>query len=268
MSQGQPRSPQAGGDSQQQRDPIKYGDVFSVSGELVSQPVLSQDAAVMQSAETRSYGQTQKGGPAAAMQSAADTNERAGLTGHFDTSDVAGDQGVTVTEVDTPGARVFTESAGGQVVGQHVDQPTPVVRGNEGCAVQQAASISIGEALEATAQAAGDKSVDQSDAAAIQAAEVRATGCNVMTLGGVASTAQSAAALNTQIERDEDKVKLADVLTNATVKLPADKTATRQDAEGVVSAELRNNPNLSTHPGGVAAAVTAAARLNERTGGS
>jgi len=39
---------------------------------------------------------------------------------------------------------------------------------------------------------------------------------------------------------------------------------TRQDAEGVVSAELRNNPNLSTHPGGVAASITAAARLNER----
>lgn len=44
----------------------------------------------------------------------------------------------------------------------------------------------------------------------------------------------------------------------------ADKAATRQDAEGVASAELRNNPNLSTKPGGVAAAVTAAARLNEQ----
>lgn len=39
---------------------------------------------------------------------------------------------------------------------------------------------------------------------------------------------------------------------------------TRQDAEGVVTAELRNTPNLSTHPGGVAASVTAAARLNEK----
>lgn len=49
----------------------------------------------------------------------------------------------------------------------------------------------------------------------------------------------------------------------ATSKLPADKAATQQDAEGVVSAGLRNNPNLVTHPGGVAASVAAAARLNE-----
>lgn len=39
---------------------------------------------------------------------------------------------------------------------------------------------------------------------------------------------------------------------------------TKQDAEGVVSAELRNNPNLSTYPGGVADSVTAAARLNAK----
>jgi hypothetical protein len=38
---------------------------------------------------------------------------------------------------------------------------------------------------------------------------------------------------------------------------------TREDAEGVVSAELRNNPNPVTQPGGVAASVAAAARLNE-----
>lgn len=50
---------------------------------------------------------------------------------------------------------------------------------------------------------------------------------------------------------------------NATIKLPADKEATRQDAEGVVSAELRNNPNVATRPGGVAASVAAAARLNQ-----
>ena len=50
---------------------------------------------------------------------------------------------------------------------------------------------------------------------------------------------------------------------NATARLPADKVVTRQDAEGVMSAELRNNPNVVTHPGGVAASVAAAARLNE-----
>lgn len=50
---------------------------------------------------------------------------------------------------------------------------------------------------------------------------------------------------------------------NATARLPADKAVTRQDAEGVMSAEMRNNPNLATHPGGVASSVAAAARLNE-----
>lgn len=49
----------------------------------------------------------------------------------------------------------------------------------------------------------------------------------------------------------------------ATAKLAADKAVTRQDAEGIASAEQRNNPNVDTHPGGVAASVAAAARLNE-----
>lgn len=38
---------------------------------------------------------------------------------------------------------------------------------------------------------------------------------------------------------------------------------TREDAEGVIGAELRNNPNMSTTPGGVAASMAAAARLNQ-----
>ncbi|KAF8369660.1 hypothetical protein HHK36_032315 [Tetracentron sinense] len=63
--------------------------------------------------------------------------------------------------------------------------------------------------------------------------------------------------------RDQDKTKLADVLNDARAKLPADKAATHEDAEGVVGAELTNNPNLTTYPGGVAEAVVAAARLNQ-----
>lgn len=154
--------------------------------------------------------------------------------------------------------------------------------------VIQQTAITIGEALEATAQTAGDKPVDQSDAAAIQAAEVRATGSNVIIPGGLAATAQSAAAHNASVNRNEEKIRLNEVLTvhsiaefllfkgfifesyadliylqGATAKLPADKAVTRQDAEGVVSAELRNNPNVATHPGGVAASIAAAARLNE-----
>ena len=77
----------------------------------------------------------------------------------------------------------------------------------------QQSKTTIGEALEASAQSAGNKAVDQSDASAIQAAEMRATGTNVITPGGIAATAQSAATYNAQIARDEDKIKLRDVLT-------------------------------------------------------
>ncbi|XP_059649267.1 late embryogenesis abundant protein D-34-like [Cornus florida] len=259
MSQEQPRRPQ-----QAEKEPIKYGDVFQVSGDLVSKPISPQDAAIMQTAETTVFGKTRKGGPAATMQSAATRNERAGLVGHTDVTDVAGDQGVTVTETDLPGTRIITESVADQVVGRYVE-PTPVRQQTVGATGVVQAAVTIGEALEATVRTAGEKSVDQSDAAAIQAAEMRATGSNELTPGGVAAVAQSAASLNADIINEEDKVKLADVLTGAAANLPADKAATRQDAEGVMSAELRNNPTMTTHPGGVAASVAAAARLNERS---
>ncbi|CDP08585.1 unnamed protein product [Coffea canephora] len=124
-------------------------------------------------------------------------------------------------------------------------------------------SITIGEALEAAVLTAGNKPVDYSDAAAIQAAEVRATGRTNIVPGGVAAAAQSAATRNARVTRDEDKTKLADVLSEACTKLPADKPVTRRDAEGVIGAELRNDPNLTTRPGGVAASLAAAARLNQ-----
>ncbi|KAK7391925.1 hypothetical protein VNO78_20349 [Psophocarpus tetragonolobus] len=123
--------------------------------------------------------------------------------------------------------------------------------------------ITIGEALEATVLTAGDKAVEWSDAAAIQAAEVRATGRTNIVPGGVAAAAQSAATLNARATKEEDKTKLADILVDATSKLPADRAATRRDAEGVTGAEMRNDPNLTTHPGGVSASVAAAARLNQ-----
>ncbi|WCJ23777.1 Late embryogenesis abundant protein 31 [Euphorbia peplus] len=260
--QAQPRRPEQGGGvlGQGQEEPIKYGDVFNVSGELAEKPIAPEDANMMQSAETMVFGQTQKGGPAATMQAAATRNERAGLVGHFDASDATTQQGVTVTETDVPGARIVTESVAGQVVGQYVEA-TPV-QGLAAGSVQNA--LTIGEALEAAAQTCGTKLVDQSDAAAIQAAEVRATGSNVIVPGGLSATAQSAASHNAlPTTRDDDKIKLADVLAGASVKLGADKVVTRADAEGVVSAELRNDPNLTTHPGGVAASITAAARLNQ-----
>lgn len=72
--------------------------------------------------------------------------------------------------------------------------------------------ITIGEALEATAMTAGQKPVEWSDAAAIQAAEVRATGRTNIVPGGVAAAAQSAATLNARATKDEEKTKLADIL--------------------------------------------------------
>ncbi|KAI6693245.1 hypothetical protein NL676_020955 [Syzygium grande] len=153
MSQDQPRRPEQG---QAGREPIKYGDAFDVSGDIASKAIAPQDAAMMQTAEAVVFGQTHKGGPAAIMQSAATRNERAGLVGCRDVTDVTMDQGVTVTETDVPGQRIITESVAGQ------------------------SPITFGEALEAAAQMAGEKLVDQSDPAAIQAAEVRATGSNVI----------------------------------------------------------------------------------------
>ncbi|KAL5195075.1 Late embryogenesis abundant protein D-34 [Glycine soja] len=253
MSQEQPRRPKG-------QNPIKYGDIFVVSGDLAQKPVAPEDAAMMQSAEARVLGQTQPGGAASVMQSAATRNEQAGLVGHRDVTDVTGDRGVTVTETKVPGRRIITEAVGGQVVEQYVEA-TPVEAGRSSAIKENA--ITIGEALEATAQTVGQKAVDQSDASAIQAAEVRATGSNVITPGGLAAMAQSAAAYNADCKLDQDKVKLADVLAGATAKLPADKAATLQDAEGVACAEARNNPDATATPGGVAASVAAAARLNE-----
>lgn len=116
-------------------------------------------------------------------------------------------------------------------------------------------------ALQATVLTAGQKVVDQSDAAAIQAAEVRATGQTNIMPGGLAATAQSAAQINAR--STTQKSTLADILSEAAAKLPKDRPVTRQDAEGVMGAELRNNPNISTYPGGVAASVVAAARINQ-----
>lgn len=73
-------------------------------------------------------------------------------------------------------------------------------------------NITIGEALEATALTAGNRPVDYSDAAAIQAAEVRATGRTNIVPGGVAAAAQSAATRNARVAREDDKTKLSEIL--------------------------------------------------------
>ncbi|XP_023906079.2 late embryogenesis abundant protein D-34 [Quercus suber] len=259
MSQEKPRRPR---EKQEQRDyPIRYGDVFEVSGELASKPVAPHVAGLMETAEKTVFGETQMGGTATVMRAAANFNVRAGFVDLEinDPTKVSVAQGVSVTQTDIPGRRIFTESVDRQVVGKYV-QSMPTQEAVLGI-VQS--PITIGEALEATVQSAGAKPVDQSDAAAIQAAEARATGSDTIIPGGIAATAQSAAVFNAKVKREENKIKLGDVITGATAKLPADKVATKQDAEAVRNAEWRNNLNQAPHPGGVAASISAAARLNE-----
>ncbi|KAA8544985.1 hypothetical protein F0562_019798 [Nyssa sinensis] len=89
--------------------------------------------------------------------------------------------------------------------------------------------------------------------------------------GGAASVMQSLATQNDVGVgiTEKDILRGRHIITesvggqDATAKLPADKPVTRRDAEGVIGAELRNDPNLTTRPGGVAASVAAAARLNQ-----
>ncbi|CAI9297247.1 unnamed protein product [Lactuca saligna] len=257
MSQEQPRRPQP-----EDQEPIKYGDVFQVSGEIANKPITPQDAATMQTAENMVLGKIQKGGPAAVMQSAASVNESRGVVSHYDVTSDTGDQGVTVSEAVVAGHHIVTESVGGEVVGQYVgtgtasSPPPPISVGDD--------QVTIGEALEAAAISAGEKPIDQSDAAAVQAAEVRATGRMQVVPGGVAAKAQAAASQNARTMRDEDKTKLGDLLMDASTLLPRDKAVTREDAEKVIGAEIRNQPELATYPGGVSASMAAAARLNQK----
>lgn len=100
---------------EQPRRPIKYGDVFSVEGEIAEMAVAPRDAALMQTAENAMLGQIQKGAAASMMQSAAERNEKGGFVGHDDMTDVAACQGVSITETNLPGRRIITEEIGGQV---------------------------------------------------------------------------------------------------------------------------------------------------------
>ena len=94
-----------------------------------------------------------------------------------------------------------------QAVGQYLARDDAA-----GAGVAGNTKVTIGEALEATALAAGDEPVERSDAAAIQAAEARATGLDANVPGGLAAQAQSAAAANAWAARDVDKTTLGDVL--------------------------------------------------------
>lgn len=112
MSQEQPRR-----GAEDEQEPIKYGEVFvNVKGsELGSKPITPRDAAIMQSAEAQVQGATQKGGPAALMESAAAINERAGLVSHDAVTNLARNEGVTISATNEGRGRVITETLGGQV---------------------------------------------------------------------------------------------------------------------------------------------------------
>lgn len=53
-------------------------------------------------------------------------------------------------------------------------------------------------------------------------------------------------------------------MQNATAKLVADKEVEADDAARVASAETRNKDDKTVRPGGIAASVAAAARLNKQ----
>ncbi|RWW11952.1 hypothetical protein BHE74_00014446 [Ensete ventricosum] len=318
MSQGQPRRTDQGwGEGRDQ--PIKYGDVFPVAGDLAGQTIAPRDAAMMHSAENKALGRTPMGGPASVMESAASRNEQRGLVGHDQFSPISADQGVSVTQTEIPGRpdqHLVTEFVAGQAVGQFVVDPERgdggVPGGGRGGERGQSLGgvstwtdkMTIGEALEAAGRAAGDEPIEMSDAAAIEAAESAATGLKTVLRGGIAAAAQSAATLNARIPRDEDKTKLGDVLQvtsiilpqirplpflaeaaselrrtvvlglnsvhsgygcqDAAMRLPDDREATRVDAERVVRAEMRNNPDVCPRPGGVADSMVSAARFNQQ----
>ncbi|MED6194799.1 hypothetical protein PIB30_031899 [Stylosanthes scabra] len=108
---------------QPQRDEseaFKYGEVFNVSGELGQKPITPTDAATMQSVEGQILGETPKGGPAAVMESAAARNQKAGVVGCKDVTNIAQNEGVTISiDTNESGNHVITETLGGQVVGQY-----------------------------------------------------------------------------------------------------------------------------------------------------
>jgi hypothetical protein len=104
-----------------QQGPIKYGDAFSVTGELAGQPIAPQDAAAVRSAEQSVAGvqvPTEKGGGFSAggfMESAAQYNQAVGAVQPDQASDAAAKQGISITQDPVPGGRIVTEFVAGQV---------------------------------------------------------------------------------------------------------------------------------------------------------
>lgn len=268
MSHGQPTRLQ----EEIKQEPIKYGDVFNVSGDLASETISPQVAANMAAAEFNVLGHAQPGSPAAAMQAAAMINEASAqwLVGRHGIAEMVKDHAVRVTETTAADRRVVTEAVDGQIIGRRVEPDAHFVPMNMGFAAIDDDPITIGEALEVAGISVGDKPVDQNDADAISAAEIRATGERCVRPGGVGATAQSAAALNSHANRIEEMTKLSDVLTDAADKLVEDRAVTKEDAEAVYDAEVHKNSSTQqmmniAEPGGIAASMATTAKLNQET---
>ncbi|KAE8780852.1 late embryogenesis abundant protein D-34-like [Hordeum vulgare] len=253
---------------QEQPEPIQYGHVFAVTGDLAVQAIAPRDAEAMRTAEESVQGvqvpQASGGGfsAAVAMETAAAYNQAVGAVRPGQASDAATKQGITVTQTAVPGGRIVTEFVAGQVVGQYSVADQAMMQQQQ-LVEEDASKVTIGEAMEAAALSAGDRPLEETDAAAIRAAETQAQGEDKVMPGGLADQAWAAASANAWAERDEDKITVGDVLSDATTKLADDKPAAREDAARVVQAETYSDAGARTKAGGVGAAVTTAARLNK-----
>ncbi|KAJ3673286.1 hypothetical protein LUZ60_006660 [Juncus effusus] len=247
---------------------IKYGDVFAVGGDLADQVVSPRDAANMKKAESAIWGRPTPGGAGNTMASAAAMNVYYGAVRPDQESEVVRSLGITISETPILGGRMITEFVAGQVVSQYTIDD--VVHGGRGKQVgfdqvnkDDTAKITIGEALEAAGHAIGNEPIQMSDVAAIREAEVRASGIEIPVAGGITDQANAAARTNMWATRDEDKIKLGDILSDATVKLYGDKPAEPEDAANVEDVEASKNPDGRPRPGGVAFAVANAAQINQ-----
>jgi len=254
---------------QEQPEPIQYGHVFAVTGDLAVQAIAPRDAEAMRTAEESVQGvqvpQASGGGfsAAVAMETAAAYNQAVGAVRPGQASEAATKQGITVTQTAVPGGRIVTEFVAGQVVGQYSVADQAMMQQQQQQVEEDASKVTIGEAMEAAALSAGDRPLEEADAAAIRAAETQAQGADTVMPGGLADQAWAAASANAWAERDEDKITVGDVLSDATTKLADDKPAATEDAARVVQAETYSDAGARTKAGGVGAAVTTAARLNQ-----
>ena len=82
--------------------PITYGNALGAQGKLSDEPITLEDASLMQSAEARTFGHTEKEGAASIMQAAAQENISRGLV-EKDAHSVAAEEGVVAQRIMVPG---------------------------------------------------------------------------------------------------------------------------------------------------------------------